>query len=280
MAGEMVSKKYLSSIPVHPYDDDATGNGICYKAVKTDRTFASYGVLTTNINVNGGVTSKRTGFIIGDTSPEEISKLSLAISETNTAVVGVMEPVYPLAESGDLENINPDLLSSVDSVDGLTSGSSDIASGIGGFISGIASIFTPPELPPVVVAPPPVITMYEFMSCIDDVCTCNEGYVFEQDGNENTVSGTCNLAPVMYTLTVVKQPVSMGYSIVLTYNMMGGTPFYSPQSFESGTFVSVYAAITNGSSYKQPMFSGCDTVSGLTNCDVTMNGNRTITVSD
>jgi prepilin-type N-terminal cleavage/methylation domain-containing protein len=263
MAESMVAKKYLSYVPVHPYDDDVAG--ICYKAVKTEKTFASYGSLTARINVSGGVTSKRTGFIVGDTSPDALSELGEVIIDPDNSIEGVLELAYPMDEFGDVAS---DLSDSADAIEGITEGSSDFAGGIGDIINDVIDTpgLTPEE--------------YENMSCFNDICACNDGYAFLLDGNENTVNGTCNVVPVMYTLTVNTGYVSPGYLMTLTYDRIGGNLFSSPQSFASGKSVSVYAAIYNGTLYKQPNFSGCDSIQGLTNCNVIMNGDRTITVSE
>ena len=228
-ADAMISLKYLSKRPIHPYDDDA--NHICYKAVAVNNsaTFSAYASLTTQVSAGGGTINKRTGFIIGDTTPPAISSLA-----TFTQSISPYETPYPIGSTG---STSVDLVTSIDAVSGFTNG----ASGSSNNSIGINS---------------------------------------DTSGASTTNSTTTNASTTTYTLTVNKGTVSSGYMITLTYDRMGGAPFTSPTSFAPGTVVSIYAAIYNGMSYKQPMFTGCDSVLGLTNCNVTMNGDRTINVSD
>jgi prepilin-type N-terminal cleavage/methylation domain-containing protein len=148
-AEKMVNKKYLSNIPVHPYDNDEAG--VCYKAINATTTFASYAVLTTRINsssplAQNGVINKSVGFIMGDTSSTGLQGL------LDGTPVG--EPLYPSGVDGTLTT---NLTSSVNAIADVTDGASTLTSGLGGFIYYITNIFTPPGLPPVVIVPPPVI---------------------------------------------------------------------------------------------------------------------------
>jgi prepilin-type N-terminal cleavage/methylation domain-containing protein len=121
-AEKMVAKKYLSSIPVHPYDNDAAG--VCYKAVNATTTFVSYGVLTTQISVNDKPVNKRTGFIIGDTSSSGLDAIEALTPEDESA--------YPADESGAVPD---DLLTSIDDIEGITDGDSGDSTGSEGIIN-------------------------------------------------------------------------------------------------------------------------------------------------
>ncbi|MEI6553892.1 MAG: type II secretion system protein [bacterium] len=73
----LVQKKYLSSIPVHPYDNDVAG--ICYKARAVGTSFTAYAVLSSKLS-NGS--NKRTGFVVGDTSVANLNTIKIATTET------------------------------------------------------------------------------------------------------------------------------------------------------------------------------------------------------
>ena len=129
MAIEMVSKKYLSTVPIHPYDNDA--KGVCYKAVNSGSTFSAYAPLTTMINVGGGSISKRTGFILGDTSPAGIGDL---ISKTSS--YDSSETPYPIGTNG---NTATDVTKSADTVYGISSGFSGSSGSTGSNSTGTSS---------------------------------------------------------------------------------------------------------------------------------------------
>ncbi len=116
VAGKLVTKKYLSTIPVHPYDNDA--NHVCYKAVNATTTFSAYASLTTQVSVgsgsSAGTINRRTGFILGDTSSVGISNL--------IALTPAGETTYPIASNG---NTATDLSASIDVISGITGGSSN-----------------------------------------------------------------------------------------------------------------------------------------------------------
>lgn len=128
-AEKLTAKKYLSSIPLHPYDNDS--KGICYKAINTTTTFDAYAVLTTQVSVGGGVMNKRTGFILGDTSSSGLSNLN---SSTPSG-----ETVYPINSSG---VISTDITASVDVISGITSGGSN-STGVGIITSTTTATTTP-----------------------------------------------------------------------------------------------------------------------------------------
>jgi hypothetical protein len=117
---KMVDKKYLPAVPVHPYDNDA--NGVCYKAVRSTNTntFSSYGALTSQVKISTGDTvSKRTGFIVGDTSKAGIEDL------IDTSVgISPLEPAYPvgLDGEGDPFAVGTDELATIDEIAGITDG--------------------------------------------------------------------------------------------------------------------------------------------------------------
>ena len=62
VAGILVNGKYLSRIPVHPYQDPS--KGICYKAVQAsdDSYFVAYGETPTNVLVGGVSVPKKYWF--------------------------------------------------------------------------------------------------------------------------------------------------------------------------------------------------------------------------
>jgi prepilin-type N-terminal cleavage/methylation domain-containing protein len=74
IAGNLVSAKYLSSVPVHPRQDYS--KEICYKAAtSSDGTyFAAYGEAPETVLIGGVSTPKNYGFVVGDIS---IPKLNL-----------------------------------------------------------------------------------------------------------------------------------------------------------------------------------------------------------
>ncbi len=120
VAISMVNRKYLASVPVHPYDNDATG--VCYKAVRSASTnsFSAYGILTSQVGLtNGTRISKRAGFIEGDVSVGGIVGIKDAI--TSTAPSG--EISYPAGPDGLLPVDSSGGVVSIDQIDGLTSGS-------------------------------------------------------------------------------------------------------------------------------------------------------------
>ena len=137
MATEMVSKKYLAAVPVHPYDDDA--EGICYKAINATSTYTAYAALTTQVSIGGENFNKRTGFILGDTSPAGLSAIVTATNAVNQE-----ETAYPTDSSGGLV-ASSNISSSADSIMGITSGASGIQNGLTGIVikvtSSISSIF-------------------------------------------------------------------------------------------------------------------------------------------
>ena len=222
VASSLVAKKYLASVPFHPYDNDA--KGVCYKAVNAGNTFSAYAPLTTLVNVGSGVSagviSKRTGFILGDVSTTGITNL---ITETASSGDSTETP-YPIGTDG---KTAVDVTESADVIYGIVGGTSGSA-GAGGIITNTSS--TAPETP-------------------SSTLTVNKGYV------------------------------SPGYTITLTNDNISGSLFVSPQSYSNEETVYVYAAIYNGSSYKPPQWVGCDAVLGLTTCKITMDGDKTVSVS-
>ncbi|MEI6042244.1 MAG: type II secretion system protein [bacterium] len=138
MAQSMVAGKYLSAVPVHPYDDDSTGKGVCYKAIKNDKTFVSYAPLTTRIAVTNGSINKNTGFILGDTSISAVNDVNVAIKSTKKGnKIDTERPAFVAADG-----VNPvaDLTMSQDAVDGFTTGAPAVT---GGVVGSIFDIFTP-----------------------------------------------------------------------------------------------------------------------------------------
>jgi prepilin-type N-terminal cleavage/methylation domain-containing protein/uncharacterized repeat protein (TIGR02543 family) len=73
----LVNHKYLSAIPVYPNQNTATG--LCYKsATSSDGTyFAAYAPLSTSVSVGGSNVLKNTGFVVGDTSIDNLNKIRL-----------------------------------------------------------------------------------------------------------------------------------------------------------------------------------------------------------
>jgi len=135
-ATAMVSRKYLATVPVHPYDNDLTG--VCYKAVRSASggTFSGYGELTTQVDINGpggpSTMSKRSGFVTGDVSKDGIGEL-IAVTETlNSGLpANKKEIVYPAGLDGGNPFGTFSDLATVDSVDGITSGISVSSCGSG-----------------------------------------------------------------------------------------------------------------------------------------------------
>jgi prepilin-type N-terminal cleavage/methylation domain-containing protein len=176
VADTLISKKYLSVRPVHPYDNDAAH--ICYKAISnaSNSTFSVYGSLAaTQVSTTAGVINKRTGFIIGDTTQSGISSLAAATVSADAA-----EVPYPIAVNG---STSLDLAASLDAIPGITSGSQGSADSGG------------------IVSTPTIYYPATHMSCQGSVCTCNDVYVFLQNGSQNTISGTCS--PQISCLAVV-----------------------------------------------------------------------------
>ncbi len=135
IAQQLVQKKYLSSVPVHPYDNDAAG--VCYKAKSTQKAFTSYAVLTSRIaTAGGGSVSKRQGFIVGDASLPALKELGDSIEDIVSAD-GNQERPYPADETG-IDNNFDDLSEIVDAVEGVTNGKK----GTGGLMNGIFSDLT------------------------------------------------------------------------------------------------------------------------------------------
>ena len=134
-ATAMVSRKYLATVPVHPYDNDATG--VCYKAVRSasGNTFSGYGELTTQVDLVGGPTSKmskRSGFVTGDISGTGIQGLVDYTSGLNASVPGSAddEIIYPAGPDGYSPLDSLGNIVTVDSVDGITNGPGNVSNGI------------------------------------------------------------------------------------------------------------------------------------------------------
>jgi prepilin-type N-terminal cleavage/methylation domain-containing protein len=193
MATEMVSKKYLAAVPVHPYDDDA--EGICYKAINATSTYAAYAALTTQVSIGGENFNKRTGFILGDTSSKGLIDLSTAKDAIDSE-----EEDYPIDANGDvLSNIGL----AADSVAGITSGASAVPTGLMGIIYKIIPPPLIPVIPPPIIIPPPPTSSPQELCTAPGECTwsCLSEWVFLQDGNQNTASGTCS--PIIYCPAIV-----------------------------------------------------------------------------
>jgi prepilin-type N-terminal cleavage/methylation domain-containing protein len=75
IAGNLVSAKYLSSVPVHPRQNWA--ENICYKAAtSSDGTyFAAYGETPETVLVGGVSTPKNYGFVVGDISIPKLNAI-------------------------------------------------------------------------------------------------------------------------------------------------------------------------------------------------------------
>jgi prepilin-type N-terminal cleavage/methylation domain-containing protein len=132
-ATAMVQSKYLATVPVHPYDNDATG--VCYKAVRSasGNTFSGYGPLTTQVDISNsndpsgvGRISKRSGFVAGDAGDDGINELIVATREVDP-IIPYKEIVYPAGLDGNplivvvgVGSNTP--LVTVDQVDGITNG--------------------------------------------------------------------------------------------------------------------------------------------------------------
>ena len=164
MAATMVSRKYLSIIPVHPYDNDAQHQGVCYKAVSASSTFAAYAMLTTQVAVNNGgimvALNKRTGFILGDVSSEGMDSLLNTYYENYSD-----ETPYPVDDTGaDTRDIN----SSIDAIDGITDGADT---------EGESGIITPPEADPDLNPDPTPTSVPE-----NTVALCSDGIDNDLDG--------------------------------------------------------------------------------------------------
>ncbi len=132
LATELKSKGYLSSIPVHPYND--TANGVCYKAKGVANSYlAVYAPLSAKLS-NG--TNKRTGFIVTNSGTVD-SVLSTVYTDTTEGARG-----YPANSS----NSSPSSVSDVaDEIIGTTKGAS-VAYGSGG-VTFTEPSYTPPTYP-------------------------------------------------------------------------------------------------------------------------------------
>jgi prepilin-type N-terminal cleavage/methylation domain-containing protein len=75
IAQVLVDKKYLNSIPVHPRQD--YGQGICYKAVKSDdeASLAVYAETPARIGLTVSSPAKSVGFVLGDTSVSNLNSI-------------------------------------------------------------------------------------------------------------------------------------------------------------------------------------------------------------
>lgn len=184
VANQLVAKKYLSSRPVHPYDNDA--EGICYKAKKTLNSFVSYGILNAKVGTDDGNRSKRTGFILGDTSPEGIKGVNEAVSESfkDDSGVGDLERGYPAGETVGEEELFDQFgnLDSIDAIDGITSGDPAVSdSGLFGFLDDIVTeIFMTPSY-----------NLPNGTCTSETSCVCDSYYEFVQNGLQGTINGTC-----------------------------------------------------------------------------------------
>ncbi len=211
MAQVLVDKKYIASIPVHPYDNDAAG--ICYKAVKKDKTFISYAVLTQHVGtsaVSAGVANKRAGFIVGDTSSTALQEIA-----DDTALWEDDEDYpYPMDASGDFAfNEFDGTLDSLDAIEGITDGA-DTVDGGGFNIPSLVPPIIPPATPP--IAPPspcttgwaldlapsspkcaliPIGDPYASMELDERLnyatFECTTGQIWVIDGLQNTRYGNC-----------------------------------------------------------------------------------------
>ncbi len=149
IAANLVSKKYLSTAPVHPRQDYA--KGICYKAAtSTDGTyFAAYAPLTTKVAVGSFFVNKNTGFVVGDTSIPKLEtiRLQTRVADPSNGYLNTVgnAPITSTAQIADVAI-------------GITNGSAGVSTVSGGSFS----------------------------------VSCQDGYVFLQNGLQNTMNGTCS----------------------------------------------------------------------------------------
>ena len=191
-ADSMVSKKYLAARPVHPYDNDT--KGICYKAAKssTAQSFTSYAVTTAKVNTSQGLVSKRTGFIIGDTSSTGIRSVNSAVSSVQR-LDSTAERGYPAGFDGTSDPYGlTENLASIDAIEGITSGSPSVSDQ--GIISAVLDIFTPSNT--AIVAP-----------------TCTSGQVALGGVCVSTYTGL-SVCPYGYTKTYINTCASNNSSTV------------------------------------------------------------------
>jgi prepilin-type N-terminal cleavage/methylation domain-containing protein len=83
IAQELVDKKYLNSIPVHPRQDYS--QGICYKAVKSENnaSLAVYAETPARIGLTVSSPAKNVGFVLGDTSVSNLNSIRSRSKENN-----------------------------------------------------------------------------------------------------------------------------------------------------------------------------------------------------
>jgi prepilin-type N-terminal cleavage/methylation domain-containing protein len=85
IAQELVDKKYLNSVPVHPRQDYS--QGICYKAVKSqdNASLAVYAETPARIGLTVSSPAKNVGFVLGDTSVSNLNSIRSRSKENGDA---------------------------------------------------------------------------------------------------------------------------------------------------------------------------------------------------
>ena len=270
VAASLVTSKYLTNVPVHPYDNDA--KGICYKAVNSNGTFSAYASLTTLMNVGSGASagtiSKRTGFITGDTSSAGITNL---IATTNSAAP--TEIPYPIG----VDAVTAlDITKSADAINGVTAGIQG-SGGTGSIITNTSS--TAPvtyTLSTVALGEPlsgsisytPVKASYSPGDIVVFTAIPGSGYLLTYWlGCTASTGNICTL--VMNSNTVVQASFNRSYNFnVVNYFPAGGLVTYSPNQpkYLPGSTITVTASPYNG--YTLTYWIGCTSTNGNT-CTVT-----------
>jgi prepilin-type N-terminal cleavage/methylation domain-containing protein len=181
IAEVLVSKKYLSAVPVHPREDYA--NKICYKAAtSSDGTyFAAYAPLSTSVLSGSGYVTKKAGFVVGNITVPNLNKIHADTTANNNDGYLYTVSGNDIVGTSDIADAVLDITSGSEGVSGSSVDSSDNS--------------TPPA--PFI----PTITYTKTGKCTSDTlpggvgqtCTveCPSGTVFLQNGLENTWDGTC-----------------------------------------------------------------------------------------
>ncbi len=270
VASTLVASKYLTNIPVHPYDNDA--KGICYKAVSASGTFSAYASLTSLMSVGSGASSgtisKRTGFITGDTSSSGITNLVAATNSSDSS-----EIPYPIGTDA---NTALDIAKSADAIYGVVAGIPG-SGGAGSIVTN--TIPTTYTLSASVLAGGPGAgsisytpnkTTYSPGDVVNFTAVPGTGYslTYWTGGCTSTGINTCFI--IMDSNKTVQASFNLGYNFsVVNSNPSNGSVSYAPlnASYQPNDIITVTAFPNSG--YAVSSWSGCTSSSGNT-CSVTM----------
>jgi len=101
IAGNLVSAKYLSAVPVHPRQDYA--NGVCYKvATSSDGTyFAAYGETPATVLVGSSYVPKNIGFVAGNASISNLNTIRRGSGNTFLRTANIQTDLAGIADIPD-----------------------------------------------------------------------------------------------------------------------------------------------------------------------------------